>query len=40
MVFVHRCIAAGEVQGNVVGETQIGANSYEGWEAIVRELLG
>ena len=27
-------------QGNVVGETQIGANSYEGWEAIVRELLG
>ncbi len=27
-------------QGNVVGETQVGANSYEGWEAIVRELLG
>ena len=26
--------------GAVVGETQIGANSYEGWEAIVRELLG
>ncbi len=27
-------------EGHVVGETQIGSNSYEGWEAIVRELLG
>ena len=29
-----------DAQGNVVGETQIGSNSYAGWEAIVKELLG
>ena len=29
-----------DAQGNQVGQTQIGANSYEGWEAIVKELLG
>ena len=27
-------------QGKIVGETQIGSNSYAGWEAIVKELLG
>ena len=27
-------------QGNLVGETQIGANSYEGWETLVKDLLG
>lgn len=27
-------------QGRVVGKTQIGSNSYEGWEMIVKELLG
>ncbi|MBQ3482349.1 MAG: TlpA family protein disulfide reductase [Oscillospiraceae bacterium] len=27
-------------RGELLGQTQIGANSYEGWEAIVKELLG
>ncbi len=27
-------------EGKIVGDTQIGSNSYEGWEAIVKELLG
>ena len=26
--------------GRIVGETKIGSNSYAGWEAIVKELLG
>ena len=27
-------------QGQLVGETKIGSNSYAGWEAIVKELMG
>ncbi len=27
-------------QGKIVGETQIGSNSYEGWEAIIKDLMG
>ena len=27
-------------RGELVGQTQIGANSYEGWETIIKELLG
>ena len=27
-------------QGNIVGETVIGSNSYAGWEAIVKDLMG
>ena len=27
-------------QGHVVGETQIGSNSYEGWERIIKDLMG
>ena len=27
-------------RGRIVGETKIGSNSYAGWEAIVKELLG
>lgn len=26
--------------GRIVGETQIGSNSYAGWEAIVKDLMG
>ena len=28
-----------DAQGRLVGETQIGSNSYEGWEAIIKELM-
>ena len=27
-------------EGQIVGETQIGSNSYEGWEAIIKDLMG
>ena len=27
-------------RGRIVGETQIGSNSYAGWEAIVKDLMG
>lgn len=26
-------------QGQIVGETQIGSNSYEGWEALIKDLM-
>ena len=26
--------------GRIVGETQIGSNSYEGWEELIGELMG
>ena len=26
-------------RGQIVGETQIGSNSYAGWEAVIRDLM-